>query len=66
MHSENKDVYINLSIALDDLDLKSVVPIGLIINELITNSMKHAFTDLNQGSIEVHFKNLNADKIVFE
>lgn len=66
LHSENKDVNINLSIALDELDLKSVVPIGLIINELITNSMKHAFSDLNEGVIEIQFKNLNEDKIVFE
>lgn len=35
------------------LDIETAVPLGLIINELVTNSMKHAFQDAREGKIEV-------------
>lgn len=36
-----------------NLDVDTVVPLGLILNELITNSLKYAFPDDRQGLIEV-------------
>ena len=39
-----------------DLDISSVVPIGLIMNELITNSCKYAFTEQEDGQIKVSLK----------
>ena len=33
------------------LGLNTMVPLGLLLNELITNSFKHAFTDRNEGLI---------------
>jgi len=35
------------------LDVKKLIAIGTIVNELITNSMKYAFTDRDSGSISV-------------
>jgi two-component system, sensor histidine kinase PdtaS len=66
LHLEDKNVDIQLSIDLDELDLKSVVPLGLIINELITNSMKHAFEDQEQGEINIQFKKSDNKQILFE
>ena len=37
------------------LDVDTVIPLGLIINELVTNALKYAFTD-NEGSIKVSLK----------
>jgi two-component sensor histidine kinase len=34
-------------------DLQRLVALGLIINELVTNSAKHAFTDGEQGTISI-------------
>ena len=35
------------------LDVESVIPIGLITNELITNALKHAFIDRESGLLTV-------------
>jgi two-component system CheB/CheR fusion protein len=37
------------------LEITQAVPCGLIVNELLTNSLKHAFPDGRVGSIEVSF-----------
>jgi two-component sensor histidine kinase len=39
------------------LDVESVVPIGLITNELLTNSIKYAFPDNRKGIIHIRLKN---------
>ncbi len=43
---------------IDDitLDVESVVPIGLITNELLTNSLKYAFPDERKGIIKINLK----------
>lgn len=38
------------------LDVESVVPLGLIINELITNALKYAFPSNRSGTIQVRLK----------
>jgi PAS domain S-box-containing protein len=37
------------------MDITQAVPSGLVVNELLTNSLKHAFPDSRAGSIEVSF-----------
>lgn len=37
------------------VDINTTVPLGLIVNELITNSMKHAFTIGTEGEIKIEF-----------
>jgi len=48
---------IKLNINVDDifLDINTAIPLGLIVNELITNSLKHAFPKGNKGQINVDF-----------
>lgn len=38
--------------------MKTLVPLGLIINEIITNSLKYAFKNRDNGIIKVHLKKL--------
>lgn len=42
-----------------DMDVDTVIPIGLMLNELISNSLKHAFADEQGGRIEITLKQNN-------
>jgi two-component system, sensor histidine kinase PdtaS len=43
----------NVKSDIDKVDVKSIVPISLIFNELMTNSMKNGFAGLTSGKIDV-------------
>ena len=46
-------VRLRTDIADCQLDLGQAVPCGLIVNELLSNSLKHAFTDKRPGVVQV-------------
>jgi len=39
--------------------LDTAIPIGLIVNELVTNSLKHALNDLEQNKINLEISRIN-------
>ena len=41
------------------LDIDTIIPLGLIINELVSNSFKHAFPDDREGHITVEVSSLD-------
>lgn len=43
------------------LDLDTAIPLGLLINELLTNAYKHAFVGRTNGEISVQLKQLHKD-----
>lgn len=47
------------------LDINVAIPLGLLINELITNSLKHAFPDDLSGEINIRMQK-NEDNFVLE
>jgi two-component sensor histidine kinase len=49
----------NLSLAVD-----KAIPCGLILNELITNAVKHAFPDARQGTVRVELRKAGDREIV--
>jgi two-component system, sensor histidine kinase PdtaS len=51
------NVEINCSIPV--IDLKTVVPLGLLLNELISNSYKYAFDEKKSGTISIRIEEEN-------
>ena len=46
------------------LSVNQAIPCALIINELITNSLKHAFRDRTQGKIQISINNSDDNTIL--
>ena len=57
---------ISIKVFIDDVFISSrvVFPLGIIINELITNSMKYAFVDKDTGEITISIK-INGKDLYF-
>jgi two-component system, sensor histidine kinase PdtaS len=49
-----------------DVDLDRLIPIGLIVNELISNAMKHAFTETQEAQISVKLSKNAQNQIELE
>jgi PAS domain S-box-containing protein len=57
-------IKININIEPISLNLDTAIPCGLIINELLSNALKHAFPQLNEGCIELNFKSDTSQKFI--
>ncbi|MBF0517579.1 MAG: response regulator [Nitrospirae bacterium] len=55
---------ITLKITGEDfiLGIDTAVPCGLVINELLSNAIKHAFPNDDNGIIKIHFKSIRTDE----
>jgi PAS domain S-box-containing protein len=56
-------VRLNLQLAPVTMTLKQAVPCGLILNELLTNSLKHAFTQGANGNVTVELSRDSGDRV---
>ena len=41
-----------------DIKINQAIPLGLIINEILSNIYKHAFPDKNKGEVKINLKNV--------
>lgn len=48
------------------LDVNTAIPLGMIFNELMTNSLKHAFPDNREGEIKVILRRYDRDQAFLE
>ena len=65
--AENLDpihhINFTLSIDLIRLNVGQAVPLGLIINEAVTNAVKYAFSEKNKGNIKINMHHAGSEKI---
>ncbi|HEB01842.1 MAG TPA: PAS domain S-box protein [Nitrospirae bacterium] len=52
-HVSTKHIELVVNVGDVSMNLDTLIPCGLIINELVTNSLKHAFKETEQGTIWV-------------
>ena len=62
---EEQDIRLDLNIDDLYLDVDTIVPIGLIINELITNALKYAFKGRESGVLSIAFKE-NMNRLILD
>lgn len=58
-------IQLDLDVSEIELDVDTIIPIGLIVNELVSNCLKYAFVDKDQGSILVRLFEQD-EKLVLE
>jgi len=65
LQATNLEKNIQADIQVDSvyLDINTAIPCGLIINELVTNILKHAFPNRNKGKIHIFFHPLEDSKL---
>ncbi|PWI30384.1 histidine kinase [Flavobacteriaceae bacterium LYZ1037] len=63
LDSFNTEDQVKIECAMDnlELDVDTAVPIGLIVNELLTNALKYAFPDNKKGHIQISLLQNNSD-----
>jgi two-component system, sensor histidine kinase PdtaS len=63
IYAHEHPIHFDIDSNLNTIGLKSIVPIGLIFNELISNSLKYAFMETQGGTITIKINELNDGKI---
>jgi len=58
-------IKVNTDVQHMSLDVDTTIPIGLILNELITNALKYAFPEGRAGTVDVSLKRQN-DELLLE
>lgn len=62
LYSSSKNIKTNLNVEDIYFDIDTAIPLGLIVNELITNAYKHAFESKEDGELNISIINLNTHK----
>lgn len=55
-----REIALNLDIQEINLDVDTMIPLGLMINELISNALKHAFGGIENGILSISLKEEDA------
>lgn len=64
-HQSEKKIRYSLDVQPIVLDIETITPIGLILNELITNVLKHAFQTITEESnMHISFKKLGEELVL--
>lgn len=61
--AEEKNIRLKTEARGVSLVIDDAIPVGLVINELVTNSLKYAFPDNSAGEIEIKMRTPDPDQI---
>lgn len=60
-YNETERIKVNIEMKELEMDVDTAVPLGLIVNELLTNALKYAFPKGEKGTIELSLESLSED-----
>ena len=60
-YSASEKIKLVLDLEEHQLDLETIIPCGLIVNEIITNSLKYAFPNDAEGAISISLKKADGE-----
>lgn len=61
-YSINKDISLDLQITPIKFGIDTLIPIGLLLNEIISNTLKYAFVNTPLGTISIYLKQKEHDE----
>jgi two-component sensor histidine kinase len=61
--ADSKRIYFNVQVADIELDISQSVPLGLILNEAITNAIKYAYAENQKGDINISLQHTGAEQL---
>lgn len=59
IYSNQTEIQVKKEISVESFGVDTLIPIGLLVNEVITNSMKYAFKGCDRGTIFIGMKHLD-------
>lgn len=60
-----KDIKLKLNVEKVFLGMDTAIPLGIIINELVSNALKHAFSDSQSGEVSINLWKEEKEKETF-
>ena len=63
-YNSSNEISLEVNCTIQTNDLKAIVPIGLLFNELISNSLKHAFAEGEKGEIKFMMNRQNDGLVI--
>ncbi|GAA5522882.1 PAS domain-containing protein [Aliifodinibius salicampi] len=63
-NSEQRAIVITKDLQPLTVDITNAVPLGLVINELLTNAFKHGFSDIHEGEIRITMEKANEEAML--
>jgi two-component sensor histidine kinase/ligand-binding sensor domain-containing protein len=60
----DKNIELKVNLQVEYFNLNTIIPLGLLLNEVISNSFKYAFNEKNEGVIDITLEKVTEDKFI--
>ncbi len=65
-YDSNKNIHLKSDVSALEFKMDTIVPLGLILSEIVSNSLKYAFEGKDEGEIEVSMKKIGPNLFALE